>query len=60
MAGHHKLTGFRSFVFFGGIAGFIGLALYPIVIYPYFHINEYSEFSSFLLFQFSPIKIKRN
>lgn len=38
-----KLKGLRSVAFFGGIASFIGLALYPTVIYPYFHIDEYSK-----------------
>lgn len=41
--GPYKLKGFRSFAFFGSIAGLIGLALYPTVIYPYFHIQEYSK-----------------
>ncbi|GFW24615.1 small integral membrane protein 20 [Trichonephila clavipes] len=38
-----RLKGIRAFAFFGGIAGLIGAALYPVVIYPYFHIDEYKE-----------------
>lgn len=47
--GPYKLKGFRSVAFFGSIAGLIGLALYPTVIYPYFHIQEYSKIFFFPL-----------
>ncbi|GFT22803.1 small integral membrane protein 20 [Nephila pilipes] len=38
-----RIKGFKAFVFFGGIVGLIGAAVYPVVIYPYFHIDEYKE-----------------
>ncbi|XP_035208737.1 small integral membrane protein 20-like [Stegodyphus dumicola] len=41
--GSIRLKGVRAFAFYGGIVGFIGAALYPIVIYPYFHVDEYKE-----------------
>ncbi|KAG8191960.1 hypothetical protein JTE90_002234 [Oedothorax gibbosus] len=33
----------RAFALFSGLTGLIALALYPTVIYPYFHIDEYRE-----------------
>ncbi|KFM67044.1 hypothetical protein X975_03165, partial [Stegodyphus mimosarum] len=41
--GPRRLKGVRAFAFYAGITGFIGAALYPIVIYPYFHVDEYKE-----------------
>ncbi|GIX73426.1 uncharacterized protein CDAR_577291 [Caerostris darwini] len=43
MAAPVKLKGLRAFAFFGSIAGFIGAAIYSVVIYPYIHIDEYKE-----------------
>ncbi|XP_013791620.1 small integral membrane protein 20-like [Limulus polyphemus] len=38
-----NLSGWRYARFLGGIAGLIGLALYPIIVYPYFHVEEYKD-----------------
>lgn len=43
MGGPIKLKGVRAVAFFGGLTGLIVAALYPTVIYPYFHIDEYSK-----------------
>lgn len=37
------LKGWKFGVFVGSMVGLIGLAVYPIIIYPYFHIDEYKE-----------------
>lgn len=34
------LKGWKFGVFVGSMVGLIGLAVYPIIIYPYFHIDE--------------------
>ncbi|KAK2717374.1 hypothetical protein QYM36_006233, partial [Artemia franciscana] len=37
----YRMSGWKYGAFIGGIVGFIGLALYPTVIYPMQHIDEY-------------------
>lgn len=37
------LKGWRYAAFIGGIVGFIGLACYPIIIYPMMHVEEYKK-----------------
>ncbi|XP_049791398.1 small integral membrane protein 20 [Schistocerca nitens] len=37
------LKGWKYYAFVGTVFGFIGGALYPIVIYPMQHIQEYKE-----------------
>ncbi|KAK2717377.1 hypothetical protein QYM36_006233 [Artemia franciscana] len=39
----YRMSGWKYGAFIGGIVGFIGLALYPTVIYPMQHIDEYKE-----------------
>lgn len=45
MSGPFRLKGpqARALALFGGLTGLIAIALYPTVIYPYFHIDEYSK-----------------
>jgi hypothetical protein len=38
------LKGWKYGVFLGTVVGVIGLALYPIVIYPMLNTSEYSKF----------------
>ncbi|XP_069160911.1 small integral membrane protein 20 [Procambarus clarkii] len=38
-----KLSGWRYHVFIGGLVGFIGAALYPIIIYPMMNIDAYKK-----------------
>lgn len=45
MAGPHKLKGLRAVSFYGGLLGLVGAAVYAVAIYPYQHIDEYSEYS---------------
>jgi hypothetical protein len=42
MAAHMK--GWKYVAFISGIVGFIGVALYPIVIYPLQNIDVYSKY----------------
>lgn len=37
------LRGWKYGVFIGGIVGFISAALYPIVVYPMMHVDEYKK-----------------
>lgn len=37
------LTGWRYAAFIGGVVGAIGLACYPIIIYPMLHADEYKK-----------------
>ncbi|KAK9739817.1 protein of unknown function (DUF4538) [Popillia japonica] len=37
------LIGWRFGALIGGLVGLIGLAVYPAVIYPMLHIDEYKE-----------------
>ncbi|GJQ74065.1 hypothetical protein Trydic_g18987 [Trypoxylus dichotomus] len=37
------LVGWRYGILIGGLVGIIGLAVYPVVIYPMLHIDEYKE-----------------
>lgn len=37
------LIGWRFGALIGGLVGLIGLAVYPAVIYPMLHIDEYSN-----------------
>lgn len=38
-----RLQGWRYGVFVGAIVGSLGLAFYPIVVYPMLHKDEYRE-----------------
>lgn len=37
------LRGWKYGVFIGGIVGFISAALYPVVVYPMMHVDEYKK-----------------
>uniref|UniRef100_A0A2R5LHA0 Putative secreted protein n=1 Tax=Ornithodoros turicata TaxID=34597 RepID=A0A2R5LHA0_9ACAR len=37
------LKGWRYAAFIGGFVSLIGIAVYPVVIYPLLHANEYKE-----------------
>lgn len=39
-----SLKGWRYTVFIGGFVGFLGLALYPIVVSPMLDASEYSRY----------------
>ena len=41
-----RLHGWRYGVFVGAIVGSLGLAFYPIVVYPMLHKDEYREMQS--------------
>lgn len=38
-----RLVGWRYGVFVGAVVGTIGLAMYPIIVYPMRHQDEYKE-----------------
>lgn len=38
-----SLKGWRYAAFVGSIVGIIGLACYPIIIYPMMHVDEYKK-----------------
>ncbi|XP_037773320.1 small integral membrane protein 20-like [Penaeus monodon] len=37
------LRGWRYGLFLGGLVGFISAALYPIIIYPMMHVDDYKK-----------------
>lgn len=41
------LKGWKYVAFISGFVGAIGLATYPIIIYPMTHIEDYSKFISY-------------
>lgn len=41
------LSSWKYAAFIGAIVGGIGIALYPIIIYPMMHVDEYSKYVIF-------------